>query len=222
MQIPLWAEALISKPQAESISEHIRQAETHTTGEIVVVLVPRSSWQPHIWLIASGLIAITLITTVHSLVLFSGLIAGERESTVIVASTIASCLLGFFCTRFAPLQRIFYDRREMERQVAMRAELEFHRAGISGTRAQTGILIFVSFFEHRVVVLADKAINTKIDRNTAWEELVTLIIRGVRDAKLHEGLNAAITKAGELLASHFPAQRENPNELADHLIIRDD
>ena len=42
---------------------------------------------------------------------------------------------------------------------------------------------------------------------------------GIKTGHTKEGFTGAIEKCGELLAEHFPAHSENPNELPDGLVI---
>jgi uncharacterized membrane protein len=59
-----------------------------------------------------------------------------------------------------------YDLKGSDRGCRPQRSLAaFTGQGLHHTRAETGILIFVSLLEHRVVVLADRGINEKTSRN---------------------------------------------------------
>ncbi len=102
----------------------------------------------------------------------------------------------------------------------MRAEVEFYEHGIGQTQGNTGILLFVSLMEHRAVVLADHSIAEKLDAEI-WNEVVELMIDGVKGRDLAGGMRAAILRCGELLSPHFPIDEADANELRDHLIVKD-
>ena len=84
------------------------------------------------------------------------------------------------------------------------------------------MLLFVSLFEHRVVVLADRGIDAHVGPE-AWGAVDRAILAGLRRGSLREGLVEGIRLAGELLARHVPAPAErDPNELPDRLVVRRD
>jgi putative membrane protein len=78
----------------------------------------------------------------------------------------------------------------------------------------------VSLMEHRAVVLADKGISEKLDA-TIWQEVVDLMINGVKGGDLSGGMCAAIERCGELLTAEFPLAEDDANELHDHLIVKE-
>lgn len=103
--------------------------------------------------------------------------------------------------------------------VFSRAELEFHREGLDGTKAATGILIFLSLFEHEAVVLGDRAIAAKLDK-AVWHEVVQKVLEGGRTRDWRGKLEEAIRMCGDLLTRHFPMQAGDRNELPNHVIVK--
>lgn len=104
--------------------------------------------------------------------------------------------------------------------VDIRAELEFYRHYQGKTEHRTAILIFVSLLEHRAVVLADKAIAQKLPPET-WTQVVQLLTEEMKKKDLATGMIRAIEKCSQILTEHFPAQKENPNELSNSLVIKE-
>ena len=102
----------------------------------------------------------------------------------------------------------------------MRARQAFFEKKIHTTAARTGIMIFISFVEHRVIVLADEGISSKLPEDT-WQQLVNQLVSHIRQKRLALGLTEAIQNCGKLLAEHFPSVPGNRNELPDQLIIKD-
>ena len=82
--------------------------------------------------------------------------------------------------------------------------------------ADIGILILVSLLEHRVQVLADSGINARVKPGT-WDEVVEIILAGIRRGDLCQGLCDAIDRCGEILGREFPIQPDDVNELPDRL-----
>jgi putative membrane protein len=96
---------------------------------------------------------------------------------------------------------------------------EFAALALQRTRARTGVLIFVSLFERRVVVLGDDAIHARVG-DAEWLAVDGLVIERVRDGALADGLVAGVERVGAVLAEHFPVSGDAQNELPDHLIVR--
>ena len=96
------------------------------------------------------------------------------------------------------------------------ARLAFLSQGLVETRDRTGILIFVSLLEHRVEVIADRGIDTKVQPGT-WDGVVDATLSGIRERRAEEGLCEAIRTCGELLAAEFPPRPDDTDELANRL-----
>jgi len=95
-----------------------------------------------------------------------------------------------------------------------RAIREFNAMGIADTRDDTGVLIMISLAERMVNVKADEAINEKVDPET-WQEIVNLILRGIRAETPGRGICNAVRQVGNLLSEHFPIKPDDVNELSN-------
>jgi len=85
------------------------------------------------------------------------------------------------------------------------------------TAERTGILIFLSLFERRVVILADSGIHARV-ADGEWDAMVARIVEGIRRGDPGAALAAAIRDCGDLLVRHglrHPAGRGS--ELGDEL-----
>ena len=118
------------------------------------------------------------------------------------------------------VQRNLVSRRDREDQVQMRAELEFYESNIKNTKSATGILLFVSLLERRAVVLADSAINEKVQKET-WVDVCNTLVSGIRAGSIAKGFCDAINKSQAILTPHFPIQPDDTNELSNNIIIKD-
>jgi putative membrane protein len=117
------------------------------------------------------------------------------------------------------LKRLFISRADMAEEVGEAALTAFYRHRLAETRDRTGILLFVSVYERRAVVLADKGINAKVAPET-WQQVVELVLRGIREGRRAEGLCEAVTRCGQLIASQFPIRAGDKDELRN-LIVED-
>ena len=105
----------------------------------------------------------------------------------------------------------------MDKATRNRAETAFLEEEVFNTRQRTGILIFISFFEHEVIVMADKGISKVVDQKV-WDSLVRIIIEHTKKGKITDGIVSAISRCGDiLLEKGFVITPDDINELGDEL-----
>jgi putative membrane protein len=212
-----WIKKYISKNDIQKIEEAVENAERFTTGEIVPVIVLRSS--------AVGHVPLTL--TLLVLVVFSAIEAPFHE---FLAETSWKWMWPFLIipvyysahllAQIPWLQRIFVPQKDEIEQVHKRAQLEFHANKINRTSGGTGILIFVSVMERKAVVLADEGIAQKLPADT-WQHILQAFRHQLSQDQWALGFQQAIEQCGELLKTHFPIAVAKENELKNSLIIKD-
>ena len=205
-------EKFLSRKEREAVEERIRAAEARTAGEIVVMVVPSSYHYP-----LANVLGGALFGLVFAIIL--SLASGWETMWH---------FLGFFLVSFALgneaikrsffLKRFFVTASDMEEEVKEAAVGSFYKKEIYDTVDHTGILIYVSLFEHRVWVLADKGINARVDA-ALWKEIAALVVEGVRQKRAADALAEAVDRCGDILAEHFPRKPDDRNELDDRLIV---
>ncbi len=198
------AEELLGERGAAAIAAVVRQSERATSGEIVPVIVERSDAYAELRLGGSALVAFA-----------SGALALFFEPAL--APWLVPTQLGVFAAAAwglgrPALLRLLVPDDVLARRVARAAALAFHGAGLVETRERTGILIFVSLLEHRVVVLADRGIHARVAEGT-WDGVVARIVAGIRAGRAEEGLADGIRACGAILSGHLPIRPDDRNEL---------
>jgi len=117
------------------------------------------------------------------------------------------------------LKRIMLSQSHLDQSTRKRAENAFLEEEVFSTRHRTGIMIFISFFEHEVMVMADRGISKVVDQKE-WDKMVQNIIENIRMGKVTEGMESAILRCGEiLLEKGFIKTPDDINELRDDLRI---
>jgi len=144
---------------------------------------------------------------------------GEHWSWYLV-DTVLLLLLSGQLAKLPLLQRLLTTSDDQALQVDMRAQIEFYQSNIHATADATGVLLLVSLMEHHAVVLADEAIDARVPSET-WDEVIRLIIDGIKKGHVGLGLEAAIERCGDILAAEFPVGDDDVNELKDTLIIKE-
>jgi putative membrane protein len=80
-------------------------------------------------------------------------------------------------------------------------------------------MIFISFFEREVIVMADRGIS-KVVEQKEWDKIVQGIIENIKKGKVIEGIESAILRCGEiLLEKGFVKTADDVNELRDDLRV---
>ena len=214
---PNKIEKLFSADDLKRIEEAVREAEKQTSGEIVPTVVSASDpYDDALWRagVLFGVLALTVLVLIHR---FST--SWEPlELAQIGLGTLAATLVGVLLTRFVePAKRLFAGNDLMERRVAQRAAEAFLNDEVFNTRDRTGILIFISLLEHKVIVLGDSGINAKVQKSD-WEGIVTTIVDGIRAGKPTDGLIEAVRQCGSLLKKQGLAVRpDDTDELGNTL-----
>ncbi len=208
-----------TEEEQERINEAVRRAEQRTTGEIVPMVVAASAryreagYRTGLML---GWLTLAVLLTVERYWLPWGWHAGNAGWLLLAVIGAYGC--GEWLGRFPTVIRLVTSRDRMAYKVMLRARRAFHDHGLDRTEGRTGILIFVSLLEHRVQVLADQGINTRVPPGT-WDGVVQGIVEGIRADRPADALCEAIAQCGELLARHCPSESgRNVNELPDRLI----
>jgi putative membrane protein len=208
---------LFSPSDLERISQAVKVAERKTSGEIVPYVVDQSDlyeeaeWRGGALL---GAVALVCIAVLHlTSETWHGL--GPAEIGII---TIGAMGLGVMLThRFSTVRRFLTGNDAIEHRVAQRAAQAFISEEVFQTKDRTGILLFLSLLERKVLVVGDSGINQKVDQSE-WEDVVVSITRGIAEGKAADGFIEAIGKCGQLLQKRGVARRRSDrNELSNKL-----
>ncbi len=217
MTLPSWSTAYLKPERVQLVEDAVKAAELKTSGEIVPMVVRRSSTVGHVpLLIMSILIAIFMIADGPG---WQYAWLGHHWAWYLLDAVVL-LLVSTNLANIPAVQRLLTTQNDEIEQVNMRAALEFYESGIHTTQGSTGVLLFISLMERRAVVLADKAIDERVPAET-WDEVCRIMIDGIKKGHIGLGFTAAIERCGEILAAEFPIQANDENELRNNLIIKD-
>jgi putative membrane protein len=201
---------LLSEEDQEIIGETVKKAEAITSGEIVFAITNASANYNYATLLGAiiGMAALTAIYLALPLV---------HTITEALWVQFISLALFYAILPYVPWRRLLISRGEMDARVHEAAFMQFYSSGLHRTREENGIEIFLSVFEKRVVVIADRGIHKKMG-NVRWDEVRDKIINGIHSGKPREGICSAIEACGESLAKHFPRRMDDVDELPNQPI----
>lgn len=109
--------------------------------------------------------------------------------------------------------RVFITRQPVEDPVPA-AQNHFVSMGMDKTRDRNAVLIFVSPRAHTFAVIGDAAVHARCGQEF-WTEMAHEMSGHFRSGEFTTGMVHGVLKAGELLASHFPRQTGDTNQLSD-------
>ena len=182
-------------------------------GEILPVVVERSDPHPG----ADWLAALCCLLVGTSLL--AGWLPWEQP-VFLVLSQFGMAAVGFGLARILPgFKRVFIFEDRATAVAEEQAFQEFYANGLHKTEAATGVLLFVSVLEHRVIIMADEGIDSKVGAEF-WANTDDAILDGIRHGSLRDGLVSGIERAGERLAEFFPWRDGDRNEIPDRVIVR--
>ena len=94
----------------------------------------------------------------------------------------------------------------------------FGQLRVWDTEHNSGVLIYVQLADRQVEILADRGIHKKVGDET-WRRICAGMEQAFRAGKFQDGAVAGVRAVGEVLATHFPARTENPDELPDAPVL---
>lgn len=212
-----WISKHLSQGDFDEIERAIARVEEKTSGEVVPMIVRRSvsvRTAPYLALLSvvSLLFALSIVFHVD--------FTSTRHLIGLTVGAFIAVAFAFLTTKWEPLQKFFTLDADEEEAAFERAQYEFYRTGIPGTKGRTGVLIFVSLFEHRAFILGDESISAKMNQDS-WVEITQAMVAELKRGDFKAGFVTAIEAVGAKLAQEFPRAANDRNELRDHLIIKD-
>lgn len=206
------ADTFFSEQDKKIIEATIAEVETKTAGEVAVMVVDQSDSYPEAQvfsgvLFGSGVaLALTEIFFAESLWAFLPL------------AVFFATLIGVL-SRFLPsLIRLMGSGQRMENMAQARALQAFYEKGLYKTRDDTGVLFFISLLEHRVWVLADSGIYSKISPDEL-QDYAHMVAQAIKEGNVTTILCQEVRRVGEVLAHHFPIKNDDTNELSNKVIV---
>ncbi|MBN8919335.1 MAG: TPM domain-containing protein [Rhizobiales bacterium] len=200
----------ISAEDKRRVSAAIYAAEAGTSGEIVCVFTKASSDAMALPIVLAAAISLALPWV---FVAMTEMPIRRILVLQLVTFVVAALLLCQQRIRVALMPRA--ARRAVANQVAMQ---QFRSYGVVRTRDRTGILIFVSLAERYARIIVDEGIAARVPQSV-WQQAVDVLVRHMREGRIAEGFVAATELCGTVLATHFPSDATNPNELRNRLHV---
>ena len=208
--LPNVAEADFFRDAAkQSTARSVKRVEEQTSAEVVVAVRRRSGDYRvaayHFGLFVGAAVVVYL------------LLAPEVFS---VADIALDGALGFglglaLAFNLSALLRLLVRERPLQQSVEAAAKVAFFELGISRTSGRNGLLVFVSTFERRALVLTDVGIDVAAF-GARWSDACAALSGAVKARDL-AAFEQALESLGPILGQSMPRSLDDVNELPDEV-----
>lgn len=194
------------------IQQKISEVETRCDSELVCLVTRRSARYLIYPLLVAAILSLLLPVTegLAGLAGFDNVpLRFEDQLMFFVLCALLFCL--------TPLRGVVTPRWLKSQNCQRYGNELFFRHHLHETSRRNGILVFVSWEERHVAIIADKGINDRVPQS-AWDDLISDFVTSIKADDMATGFLSIIGGAGDLLIRHFPKDEPAKNELANHLI----
>ncbi len=207
------AGGMFDESARDALSEEIAAAERSTEGEVVVVVLERSDRHP-----ASHWIAGCVTLLLGSAIAAPWMPWGSPVLFFLLQVLFGA--VGAAAALVSPgFRRAFVTEERATELAREQAFQEFYRHGLHRTAGETGVLLFVSLFERRVIVLGDRGVDAKVEAED-WQHVDEAVLAGIRAGSLRQGLSKALEEVAAVLTKHFPVGDAPQGQVPDHVVVR--
>ena len=208
---------LFSDADRQRIADAVRRAEDRSRGEIVTAVTAASDdYDGALWRGATfGALAGPLLLAVLDWA--AGWWGSPSAWIMLLAAAGGAAAALLVVGASGTLVRWLTPADEIDRRVERAARSAFLEHEVFATRDRSGVLLFLSLLERRVVVLGDSGIDAVVEPGE-WTGIVDGVARGIRAGRPADALIEAVETCGALLErtglERRPDDRDElPNEV---------
>ncbi len=158
-------EKFFTASDLRAIEAAVHEAEKQTSGEIVPCAVAHSDhYEAAAWK-GAVLGAFAAVVAAAAARHFGGFWGAPSLAWIALPPLIGGALGYAAAALVRPLKLALAGRAHVEHRVHQRAAEAFLENEVFKTRDHTGVLVFLSLYERRVVVLGDAGINARVEQH---------------------------------------------------------
>ncbi len=94
----------------------------------------------------------------------------------------------------------------------------FGELGVWDTELNSGVLVYVSFADRIVEIVADRGVNRKVTQ-AQWQQVCDAMREAFRQKRYTAGLEDGLKKVDALLSEHFPCHEHHSNDELDNDVL---
>lgn len=208
------------------IKSSVQTIESATSGEIALALTAESSsyafWELFAAVIASAVFFALLLPFAKNILQFSArffwVVPAWYMPFVYGCGILSAIIAVFFLANIRAIDRLIVPKSVFRQSVYERALRYFSESGVYKTSDRSGVLIFASYLEKHVFILADTGIAQKIEQ-AVWDKIAAKLASDLGKGSGEKAFLCALEECGALLAKYFPKKSEGRSELPDGLAV---
>ena len=225
---------MLTQSDHDQIAKAIAAAESKSAGEIFCVLtheVSRYREVPLAWAAIAAFILPPLLTAAgwNWLAQANFISTWTDESARATRSVVLGAVSSYTLLQAAifvivalivaqpTVRRLLTPRFLKRHRVRQLARHHFAASGARLTHAEPHILIYASFYDRQVELVAHKAIHDAVG-DGPWNAAVAAVADGMKQHKPSDGFVRAINICGDALATHFPPNGPHRNIFPDNIL----
>jgi putative membrane protein len=211
----------------QQIENAVREAESKTSCEIVPVVATASGRYDRAEDIVGLWFAMIVAVLVWFFIPFRQETGSWGQTPVYVGiiTLIVGCIAAFIAgaliaSQIRWLRRLFTPNVQMREEVSQRARQVFFDQRVHHAGHSSGVLIYISLYEHQAVVLADRNVLDTVGQQFL-DDICHRLTDSLQKDAIEIAIQSAVQYAGEKLSEQFPASAVPANELSDALVLID-
>ena len=204
----------LSGEERDVLNQKVTAAEKRTGAQIVLAIIERSdSYAELLWkAFALGTSGAGLLVLLMNRMwpLPDPVMAALLAIVIMLATGAGFALLSVFVPDFA---RLFLHSHRAEVETMQYAKSLFLSRELFGTPERRAVLLLVSLFERRIVILPDAGLRLKISQD-ATEKIIAHMCAFLKSGKTAQALETGLKKLEEVILSDGPSH-ELPNVIEE-------
>jgi len=133
--------------------------------------------------------------------------------------TIAAFFIGFILVEFIkPIKRILSGRKRLNKNVDIYSRAIFQKGGLRHTKDKVGILIYVSLFENKINIIADKGVENIVP-DAEFESIKSSFQKVFKASNFQGAFIETLRNCKKIFSKYLPKKEDDINELPDKLNI---
>jgi putative membrane protein len=206
--------------QAEAaVRQRVAALERASGVETVAAVIARADSYPEIpWKAFALGVSLAALAAAAAALLEPGWEAAGAVVETAVAALATGAAAALATIWVAPFARLFLAQSRRETEVLQYAQAMFLESGLPKTAPRNGILLLVSLFEHRVVLVADPGARDRIGP-AGLEPVVSAVTARLSQGTLQDALLDGLAALEAVLTARgFRGQPGGANEVPDTVI----
>ncbi len=212
---------ILSETEKSQLNDRLKEAESMTGAQIVLATTGRSDSYPEIPWKAFAFGASVAGLTVFVLDLIIRFWITDAIILLIVTAVLFSgslfAMLAIFCPAFA---RLFVSELRREAETLQYAESMFLSNELFATSGRRGILLLISVFERRVVIIPDKGVRDRL-KTDVLENIVKKMTLPLKSGEVKKALETGLDELINAIRPPLP-EGGGDDQLPDKIIEREE